>query len=80
MSGAGIETSQLVPRDNDAAEQRRAAITCAARILQLHGDTQNARHQLRSLLRELGLLHDPHALIRAATDPKRTMRARPAEA
>lgn len=66
---------QLGPLDADAHRERRAAITCAAWALEAHGDTQNARHQLLSLLRELGLAHDPHALVRIATDPKRTIRA-----
>jgi hypothetical protein len=61
VSGAvGIETSQLTPRDNDPAEARAAAITCANHIL----DTGGSEHDLLELLRELGLAHDPMALDR----------------
>lgn len=79
MSG-GIETSQLGPLDADANRERRAAITCAAHILEAHPGVHpehpgpEVRHELLELLRALGLTHDPLALDR---DPIDTSHARP---
>lgn len=75
MSGAGIETAQLQPNDDNEADRRKAAVTCANHIL----ETGGSEHDLLELLRVLGLAHDPHALVRIPTDPKRTMRAQARE-
>lgn len=69
MSGA-IETSQLIPLDDNATERHRAAAT-AASYAQRH---QLPEDDLLELLRELGLAHDPYALDR---DPIDTSTARP---
>lgn len=69
MSGE-IETSQFTPLDANTQRDRRAAITCAAHIL----DTGGNRDDLIELLRAVGLAHDPHALVR---DPIDTSTARP---
>lgn len=72
MNASGIDTGQFAPLDDDARRERRAAITCAARILNEGGTPE----QLLELLREIGLTHDPHALDRPEIGNPRTVRLR----